>query len=341
MNASFEDYADVEGSDWQQLPADWEGYPHMNNMDVVANGEDLGFGAGTFEAFDGEAALKIWGLYEGEGTENNVFQTWFDGMLPPGTQFWVSAEMMSPAGDFIGNGNNHVVLFAKYFTADWGWLGMHTSEPFSAENAVGDEWHYAEAMCEVPEGASTVQVGAMYVQATNDDHGPVMLDDFYMHIPLTTTGFFVSNGMFADLALEAGVNDVTVAWDVWSFDGFEATPSSSGSRELNIHVDEAYASLHGVDLPTEFALHNNYPNPFNPVTNILYDIPEVSDVSLEIYNVMGQRVRTLVQGTQEPGRYQIIWNATNDFGQALSSGMYIYRIQAGDFVSVKKLVLMK
>ena len=56
---------------------------------------------------------------------------------------------------------------------------------------------------------------------------------------------------------------------------------------------------------------------------------------------MGQRVRTLVQGTQEPGRYKIIWNATNDFGQALSSGMYIYRIQAGDFVSVKKLVLMK
>jgi hypothetical protein len=181
----------------------------------------------------------------------------------------------------------------------------------------------------------------MYIQPTGDDHGPAILDDFYMHIPLVTTGFFVSNAMLADLAIEAGVNDVTVAWDVWSFDGFEATPSSSGARELNIHVDEAYASLHGIDLPTEFALHNNYPNPFNPVTNILYDIPEVSEVNLEIYNVMGQRVRTLVQGTQEPGRYQIVWNATNDFGQALSSGMYIYRIQAGDFVSVKKLVLMK
>ena len=70
-------------------------------------------------------------------------------------------------------------------------------------------------------------------------------------------------------------------------------------------------------------------------------ISSLSDVSLEIYNVIGQRGRTLVQGTQEPGRYQIIWNATNDFGQALSSGMYIYRIQAGDFVSVKKLILMK
>ena len=94
-------------------------------------------------------------------------------------------------------------------------------------------------------------------------------------------------------------------------------------------------------LPNKFMLSQNYPNPFNPITNIHYDIPEVSEVTLEIYNVMGQRVRTLVQGTHEPGRYQIVWNATNDFGQALSSGMYIYRIQAGDFVSVKKLVLMK
>ena len=100
----------------------------------------------------------------------------------------------------------------------------------------------------------------------------------------------------------------------------------------------------GIDnasLPKEFALHNNYPNPFNPVTNIVYDIPEATDVTLEIYNVMGQRVRTLAQGNHEPGRYQIVWSATNDIGQALSSGMYIYRIQAGDFVSVKKLVLMK
>jgi len=99
--------------------------------------------------------------------------------------------------------------------------------------------------------------------------------------------------------------------------------------------------IDNASLPKEFALHNNYPNPFNPVTNIVYDIPEATDVTLEIYNVMGQRVRTLAQGNHEPGRYQIVWSATNDIGQALSSGMYIYRIQAGDFVSVKKLVLMK
>ena len=111
---------------------------------------------------------------------------------------------------------------------------------------------------------------------------------------------------------------------------------------LHLNISEELVGVgSGIALPTEFALHNNYPNPFNPVTNITYDIASATDVTLEIYNVMGQRVRTLAQGSHEPGRYRVMWNATNDYGQSLSSGMYIYRIQAGDFVSVKKLILMK
>ena len=75
--------------------------------------------------------------------------------------------------------------------------------------------------------------------------------------------------------------------------------------------------------------------------SISYDIPEAAEVSLEIFNVAGQKIRTIAQGLHEPGRYRVQWNATNDIGQPLSSGMYIYRIQAGDFISVKKLILMK
>ena len=200
------------------------------------------------------------------------------------------------------------------------------------------------------------EVAFIWTAANDADNDPVSYilhswglingDTVYVHIdsvdgePLTATGLFVPHGALAEAALEAGVPELTWNWDVWSTDGFEITPSMSGVRTMHIDV----ADMLGIDvasLPTVFALHNNYPNPFNPITNINYDIPEVSEVTLEIYNVMGQRVRTLVQGTHEPGRYQIVWNATNDLGQGLSSGMYVYRIQAGDFVSVKKLVLMK
>ena len=124
-------------------------------------------------------------------------------------------------------------------------------------------------------------------------------------------------------------------------DGYGGDNSAlNGPSSFSVDLSE----LLGTDdnqIPGVFALHNNYPNPFNPVTNITYDIPEVSEVKLEIYNVTGQHIRTLVNGAHEPGRYRIVWNATNEFGRPLASGMYFYRISAGDFISVKKLLLMK
>jgi len=168
------------------------------------------------------------------------------------------------------------------------------------------------------------------------------IDEVYMYAPLTQTGLFVPYGAIAEEAIMDSVNSLSIAWDIWAFDGFELTPSSGGPRMMHLSISEELVGVDGeVAIPKEFALHNNYPNPFNPVTNITYDIASATDVTLEIYNVMGQRVRTLAQGSHEPGRYRIMWNATNDYGQSLSSGMYIYRIQAGDFVSVKKLILMK
>jgi hypothetical protein len=94
--------------------------------------------------------------------------------------------------------------------------------------------------------------------------------------------------------------------------------------------------------PEAFALANNYPNPFNPATTIKYALPEASNVTLEIYNVVGQVVRTLVADHQNAGRYVVQWDAANDSGHSLSSGIYFYRLQAGgEFLEVKKMLLLK
>ena len=93
--------------------------------------------------------------------------------------------------------------------------------------------------------------------------------------------------------------------------------------------------------PEEFALRNNYPNPFNPSTTIKYQLPDAADVRLEIFNVVGQSVRTLVSEQRNAGRYEAQWDATNNNGQSLSSGIYFYRLQAGEFQEVKKMLLMK
>ena len=95
--------------------------------------------------------------------------------------------------------------------------------------------------------------------------------------------------------------------------------------------------------PMEFALHQNFPNPFNPDTTIKYELAESADVTLQIYNVLGQVVRTLVASeSQPPGRYQIRWNGMDDRGVSVSSGVYFYKISAeGKFHNVRKLMLLK
>ncbi len=94
--------------------------------------------------------------------------------------------------------------------------------------------------------------------------------------------------------------------------------------------------------PAVFALANNYPNPFNPATTIRYALPQAADVELTVYNVVGQAVRTLVAEHQSAGRYVVEWDATNESGHSLSSGLYFYHLQAGgEFREVKKMLLLK
>ena len=94
--------------------------------------------------------------------------------------------------------------------------------------------------------------------------------------------------------------------------------------------------------PTEFALHQNFPNPFNPQTNIPYDLAESGDVALRIYNLLGQEVRTLVRERQQAGRYTVQWSGMDDRGVSVSSGIYFYQVSvAGKFQDAKRLMLLK
>jgi len=109
---------------------------------------------------------------------------------------------------------------------------------------------------------------------------------------------------------------------------------------------EVSTSVTGIEdeelrLPKSFALHQNYPNPFNPETNIAFDIPTRTNVTIVIYNTLGQKVRTLIQDVREPGSYKVVWDGRNDAGIQVASGVYIYMIRAGNFVKSKKMTLMR
>ena len=94
-------------------------------------------------------------------------------------------------------------------------------------------------------------------------------------------------------------------------------------------------------IPQKFVLHSAYPNPFNPITTLRYDLPEQSHVTIVIYDMLGRQVRTLINQTQDAGYKSVQWDATDSFGKSVSAGVYLYQIQAGEFVQTRKMVLLK
>ncbi len=94
-------------------------------------------------------------------------------------------------------------------------------------------------------------------------------------------------------------------------------------------------------LPEEFSVDQNYPNPFNPATTISYSLPERAEVEIAIFNVMGQTVATLDEGSQPAGDHSVVWKGVDDSGNSVATGVYFYRITAGDNVSTKKMLLLK
>jgi sugar lactone lactonase YvrE len=94
-------------------------------------------------------------------------------------------------------------------------------------------------------------------------------------------------------------------------------------------------------IPAEFSLVQNYPNPFNPTTMISYNLPKATDVRLTVYNILGAKIATLVDGKQAAGSYKANWNAMDESGRAVSAGVYFYRIEAGTFSKTMKMLLVK
>lgn len=124
---------------------------------------------------------------------------------------------------------------------------------------------------------------------------------------------------------------------------FRGTTAAAGFTFAKIsealHVVEAGETAEA--LPETFELRQNYPNPFNPSTTISFALPEARHVTLAIFNSNGQMVKELVAGEMSAGTHNVVWDATDTSGRRVASGVYLYIIKAGDFVSQRKLVLMK
>ena len=132
----------------------------------------------------------------------------------------------------------------------------------------------------------------------------------------------------------------TVRFSLLASDGKDTVKVSGDDRVLFVNRYD-YLSIAAEGVPLEFALHENYPNPFNPTTTLRFDLPEVSNITLTIYNMLGQKVRTFDYQNTSAGYHSVTWDATNDFGQQVGAGVYLYQLQTKDFVKTRKMVLLK
>ncbi|MBS1272446.1 MAG: hypothetical protein MAGBODY4_01591 [Candidatus Marinimicrobia bacterium] len=161
---------------------------------------------------------------------------------------------------------------------------------------------------------------------TDASGGDILIDDDAM----TNTDWFDS--------LEVGSQFGDVR-GIWTF--------SFGTYKISLRDDSDHGTITGVNedrvaQPYEYGLSQNYPNPFNPTTNIKFSLADQQPVTIAIYNVRGQLVNTLMQNqSMQPGSHVINWDGTDKAGNTVGSGIYIYRIQAGDFIKAKKMTLIR
>jgi hypothetical protein len=153
---------------------------------------------------------------------------------------------------------------------------------------------------------------------------------------------YVFGGVFED-------NHVPLATNKFNSVVFalNAGNTTTAVNVTDVYIDKGDPILTGIDqparpaIPTEYAVAQNYPNPFNPSTLINYQLPQPGHVRLSIFNLLGQEVRTLVDKDLSAGYHQILWDAKDNSGRVVGSGIYLYVIEAGDFEQAKKMMLLK
>lgn len=163
---------------------------------------------------------------------------------------------------------------------------------------------------------------------------------------LTSFGITVNSDFFVGLIYD-GTNQPTYGYDpvnngrAWDFNGTSwSLWNETYFIRATIQTTTSVAEISN-EIPEQFELSYNYPNPFNPSTKFRYALPEARNVKIIVYDINGSKVTELVNNYQSAGTYEVTWNGKNDFGQQVASGTYIYSVQAGDFVQTKKMVLLK
>ena len=198
-------------------------------------------------------------------------------------------------------------------------------------------------------GIGTLVMFDQAVQMAGDDF---MADSFFIGIEWELTDHLDTFALYSDsigAELGDGFNRAWEKFEDGNYNDFGCilSPSYCWGYDIDMWIGAVHSSDvaaiddYDVIFPNEVIIHNAYPNPFNPVTYLRYDLPQNEMIKITIYDMMGRIVKTLVNSFQTAGYKTIQWNATDNKNEPISAGLYLYTIQAGKFRQTKKIVLLK
>ena len=223
----------------------------------------------------------------------------------------------------------------------FGLLGSYSTDldklallSYNDADSLSDLWIY-ELETNQLSYIDTIQGAWGLMQTWSNDNSKVAIGTAYLSANSGFSSFFP--GSLTPIQIYDFVNDtITTLSDSYSLadEGGVVPLFWLGGQELDIRKNFDY-------IPTDYFLKQNYPNPFNPITTVRYELPEDSFVDVTVYDMLGNVVNNLVNTNQSSGHKSVQWNATNNQGEPVSAGVYLYKIQAGDFVDTKKMILLK
>ena len=192
----------------------------------------------------------------------------------------------------------------------------------------------------------------MFDQAVQMNGDAFLADSFFIGIEWELTDHLDTFALYSDSTgsdLGDGYNRVWEKFEDGKYNDFGCilSPSYCWGYDIDMWIGAVHSAdvvnidSYDVIFPDRLMMHSAYPNPFNPVTSLRYDLLQNEMVNITIYDMMGRVVKTLVNGSQTAGYKSVQWNATNDRNQPVSAGLYLYTIQAGGVRQTKKMVLLK
>jgi hypothetical protein len=159
--------------------------------------------------------------------------------------------------------------------------------------------------------------------------------------PYVNSSSGIWSPVFVDLSSYAD-STIQIAFHFTSDPGTSNISSGWYIDDIMIDCVTAVSEISSEDgFARSFTLHPNFPNPFNPSTTILYELPRASEVEVAIFDLLGKRIRTLVRNRQQAGPHRLLWDGRDDNGASMPSGVYLYRLNAGKFVQTRKMMLVQ